>query len=1112
MARNAIQPLTRDDSAGFKPNLLYLCQLDNDLRQYRKGAYNVFASGTGYRGMTPANLTSNKGLNITNSDNYQYSRGSRTDNAESVVYENFDLHQGTLEFWVRPNWDGGDGEAYMFFDIAVSGTKNRIAFYKKSANDNIALLIRDKDNDSHIVEYDISSAWTAGDWYHIIATWDFNADSMVLYEAGMQRDNTPDAALSSDSINAFPVNFNIGQSYTQSSQLNGIIAGRILNRPLTSTEVTALYNGGDGHTDTFTVTPDTVWMGTYSDNSTDVIFQHRGQLVVTTTEDDVTVAESIGNRSWTNGDRVVIYDGTGYKKETTIDDVPSGTNIPVTNTADLNKVGVSLDFNAAYNAVAANNGIHDITTEDIGISAWIRMDTGIQASTTYILQKRLNAAGSGYQLNMTSGDSCVLALFMIDAENDVFTMSGNTALNDNKWHHIAVIMDRSNLANCKIYLDGYEDGTTNKDNAAALAAADESLTNTGIFTLGSRTDDSNYFDGQIRDVILAYPVDIMAAGEMGASGEILTLATGTRDLSTVNSEDYWTCNDDAADTVVTGNNINLIASANTNTFSTQSAFISRNLIPDSGMENGGIGAITSINAANIAKDTSIIKFDTRSKKITAAASPGYTHLSITVAANENYFFSGWEKGSATGHKTKFLIYDNDGAADIIDEEYQDHSSDWFNWETAFKVPGGCTDLGIYMPVEFDTEIGYWDNIQLLPNLVNNGGCEIDDTGLAITNNETAGSDVVIEMVDTGDLAVGDLIYFNGAGGGTTEWVTIKVFTLDTSITVDITTNKSAGDEVSGYAWNTAGTPTSGEVVFSTNAKHSGTLGLELVNADDGEGLTQDITVVSGKYYTLSAWAKNDSQDTEVLLSDATTKTIDTTNSNAWEKYSYTFKAVSTTLTIKLVSGATDQNGYFDDISVIEVDRVGISSAVPSTSANSYNIGKWSDADGAFVNDGGDTTYFPCSDNIQNDKGSLSIWTYWQLPYNSYSSDKYIWEVEDVFRCYYNKTDYKFYFEVYNGADWTTVRCVSSAQSFTAGTWKHICCTWDNTSGTYLYVEGSVDGDDASTWSVQSLPTNVYIGSSYDATKQQDGRLDDIRVYDDRLDSVEVSNLYSTDMN
>ena len=49
---------------------------------------------------------------------------------------------------------------------------------------------------------------------------------------------------------------------------------------------------------------------------------HRGQEVTATDSASVTMAEVVGNRSWANGDRVVIYDGTGYATSTKINSRP----------------------------------------------------------------------------------------------------------------------------------------------------------------------------------------------------------------------------------------------------------------------------------------------------------------------------------------------------------------------------------------------------------------------------------------------------------------------------------------------------------------------------------------------------------------------------------------------------------------------------------------------------------------------------------------------------------------------------------------------------------------------------------------------------------------------
>ena len=91
----------------------------------------TFTAAFGYRALGPSNLTSENGILITQSDNLQYSRGSQsTPDGTNVVYENFNPNQGTLEFWVRPNFDGDDGESHYIFDEqGTSAVQNRILFH-----------------------------------------------------------------------------------------------------------------------------------------------------------------------------------------------------------------------------------------------------------------------------------------------------------------------------------------------------------------------------------------------------------------------------------------------------------------------------------------------------------------------------------------------------------------------------------------------------------------------------------------------------------------------------------------------------------------------------------------------------------------------------------------------------------------------------------------------------------------------------------------------------------------------------------------------------------------------------------------------------------------------
>jgi len=1049
MARTEIQRYSRKDAANFSPNLLYYLPTNNSLRSFFRKREMTFTSGFGYRGLSSiSELVTKKGILISRSDNVQYPRGSKTQNSESIVYENFDPHQGTLEFWVRPNWDGNDGVHYYIFNEMVdgAGSVNRVVLYKTS--NNLQLTLVDKDGTAHGVTYDISSAWTAGSWYYVVGTWDFNTNEMALYTQGTLREDEGHN-LDNDEIDAVDTVFLIGQGGWSGGgkyqRFNGTIAGRILNRPITSIEVTANYNLGNGLIDTFTVTPDTVWLGTYSDDDTDAVFQHRGQEVTVTTEDDVTVNEAVGNRSFANSDRVVIYDGTGYKKETTLDASPSGSNIPVTNTADLDKVGVypDLDGNSQYfyrtDADFPESGLTG--AQDLTIQAWIRpvSVTGQKA----IVSKYDTTNSKRMYMLRTNGDELE---FFVSADGNApagWEVSTNANIVANKWQHVAVVYDASEQS-AIFYINGYavsDDGGTLD---ATIFDSDPDF----VVGMHSATK-TNFFGGGIAHVALF--------DDIRTGAEILTSATTPgEDLSVagniIGQWHFWEAGAAAAIDNTQGDaGRDLIPNdGGDKTFGnvgrTQSAFISKNLISDSGMENGGIGGWAEVGSLTTFDKETDAKYDTQSIHfISDAGAEGISQV-IAAANGNNFLMNFWYKVTVGSFKVNVTNGGGDLKTGINDAA-------WTEFESCLEASGNLTIQTLSEAVSDDVNI---DQFTLLSNLVDNGGMEGAKQG-------------------------GDPYYPAGS-------------------------------------WTQEGSPGAGEVDVSTNADHSGILGVELINADDGEGVTQDVTVVSGKWYTFSAWAKNNNQDTEILLSDATIKTIDTTTSgNTWTKFSCTFKAGSTTLTIKLVSGAADQNGYFDDVAVIQLDQVSPSVVVPSVQANSFDTGKWNTADYSFLNDGLDTlTEIAASNRINPTNGTVAMWVNIHSPYDT-GEDKYLFDIRDGaddnnrISIFYSQADNKFTAYI-NGAE----RIEASAETDNTRffSWIHIVLTYDFTADEYeLYINGISVGLDTTSLTAPTFDENdsFFVGSDVSNSNQGDVLVDDFRIYDTPMTAIEVANLYASDI-
>jgi hypothetical protein len=90
--------------------------------------------------------------------------------------------QGTIELWVRPNWDGNDGLAHCFFESAPASEDQpfrnvlRIAKTEAGAIEFIVYDDRNTDkspeNPSHKASSASAAEWKAKDWHYLVAVWD----------------------------------------------------------------------------------------------------------------------------------------------------------------------------------------------------------------------------------------------------------------------------------------------------------------------------------------------------------------------------------------------------------------------------------------------------------------------------------------------------------------------------------------------------------------------------------------------------------------------------------------------------------------------------------------------------------------------------------------------------------------------------------------------------------------------------------------------------------------------------------------------------------------------------------------------------------------------------
>lgn len=112
----------------------------------------------------------------------RYGQGVAFDAGDTLTYAtagNLNRTAGAIEFWLRPNWDGHDGQDYAFFEVGTSWY-NGIRLAKDGAN-NFRFIVWAGSSEYGLAHW--VGDWQAGEWHHIAATW--QESEIALYEDGV---------------------------------------------------------------------------------------------------------------------------------------------------------------------------------------------------------------------------------------------------------------------------------------------------------------------------------------------------------------------------------------------------------------------------------------------------------------------------------------------------------------------------------------------------------------------------------------------------------------------------------------------------------------------------------------------------------------------------------------------------------------------------------------------------------------------------------------------------------------------------------------------------------------------------------------------------------------
>ena len=115
----------------------------------------------------------------------RYGQGVLIDNADTLTYTtagNLNPEAGTIEFWVRPDWDGDDGQMHIFFETAPADYGIQIG---KDGVGNLQFIIWTPTGVQGVGRSLLD--WQAGEWHHLAAVWD--TSGMAVFIDGQEADS-----------------------------------------------------------------------------------------------------------------------------------------------------------------------------------------------------------------------------------------------------------------------------------------------------------------------------------------------------------------------------------------------------------------------------------------------------------------------------------------------------------------------------------------------------------------------------------------------------------------------------------------------------------------------------------------------------------------------------------------------------------------------------------------------------------------------------------------------------------------------------------------------------------------------------------------------------------
>jgi hypothetical protein len=442
-----------------------------------------------------------------------------------------------------------------------------------------------------------------------------------------------------------------------------------------------------------------------------------------------------------DNEQIILSDSSGWRLNGYVDGAPpTTTTINVDDGAgalitDVEHVGVKaeLDSTDPQYMTRADNVLLDIgNAEDY--SVMVRFERSREGNAEVLLAKTSDFSGTAY--GTTAGwvlfiDAQDRINFAVNDGVDAYLLTADVRIKKEVAHFVLVTFDESSAADCKIYIEGYDETTTRTGTLADIGDCSNAL----VFSVGAESDGGEPFDGKLIECAVW-------------NGTVLTAANALAYASAPRVEPgspscWWPLTGDAADTTwddeaTAANSFDLtLVGGTTTNIGTHSriveAIISANFLHfDWGANQAGIGGWTAGDAASeLRKDTANVKQSGRSLRVkNTDASQAFARHTVTTIAGVEYHFHGWFKSPETPNGASQLV-DVDATAALgitVTQAGATTGGTWYEIEFDFEAADTSTTIDLGSGSVTSGDLGYWQFCQLSKNYVDAGGFETNIAG------------------------------------------------------------------------------------------------------------------------------------------------------------------------------------------------------------------------------------------------------------------------------------------------------------------------------------------------------------------------------------------------